>query len=206
MEDRELREYALEAQRHPPRSLQQQKSLTKLVEGILRSGRIAYPRRGQFPEFYDEIHNEAIQKTTFYLCQNIDKYDPKRAPVIRWFNYLLERRFFPEAIPEIVGTSKIVASDNAALDRFPADDNSPPLLSEQLREYLQEDPEGLLKKLKHKVYDGVNFFDLVSRRMAGQKWKDISADLGGIPTSTLSDFYQRSLKKIAPQIQHYLES
>ena len=204
-QDIELREYALEAKGHPSGSLERQKALTKLMEGMLRSRRIAYPYRYRFPEYYEEIHSEAVQNTALYLCQNIDKYNPERGPVIRWFNYLLETRFFPEAIREIVGTGDLIVSDNIDLDRLPTDNNMSLLLSEQIRKYLEEDPEGLLKNLRHKVYDGVNFLDLVSRRMAGEKWKDISADLG-IKTSTLSDFYQRSLKEIAPQIKLYLES
>lgn len=204
-QDRELREYALEAQRHPPRSKPRRVALTKLVEGILRSRRISRPYKYQFPESYEEIRNEAIHQTAIHICEKIDKYNPERGPVIRWFNYLLGKQFFPEAIEEIVGTSNIFVIDEAAIEYFARKENKQPLLSEQVQQYLEEDPEGLLKNLTHKVYPQVNFWDLVCRRIAGEKWKEISADLG-IKTSTLSDFYQRCLKEIAPQIKCYLES
>jgi hypothetical protein len=202
-EDEELRERALEAQRHPPRSRQRRTALTKLMEGIWRSDRIARPYKYQFPEFYEDILTEALQRTAFYLCNNIEKYDPERGPVMRWFNYFLETRFFREAIPEIVGTPNVFVSDS--MDGFSSQENISPLLSEELIKYIQEDPEGLLKNLKHKVYKQVNFADLISRRIAGEKWKDIAADLG-VKASTLSDFYQRCLKEVAPQIKLYLES
>ena len=203
--DKELRERALEAQRHPPRSLHRRAALTKLVEGILRSNRIARPYRYQYPEFYEDIHAEAIQKTALYICDKIDSYDLERGPVMRWFNYFLETRFFREAAREIVGTPNVVVSDPVAIDRLSSKENISPLLSEELIKYIQEDPEELLKNLKHKVYKQVNFADLICRRMAGQKWKNISLDLG-VKTSTLSDFYQRCLKEIAPQIQRYFEN
>ena len=203
--DEELREYALEAQRHPPKSRHRQIALNKVMEGILRSRRISYPRKGQFEDFYDEIRSEAIQKTAFYFCDKIDKYDPEKSPVIRWFNYLLERRFFPEAIREIIGNSNLFLKYPAPVDSLPSKENNPPLPSEELLKYVEEDPEGVLKNRTHKVYKQLNFGDLLRRRMAGQKWKKISQDLG-IPASTLSDFYQRNLKEIAPQIERYLKN
>ncbi len=202
-EDEEQREWALEAQRHPPRSLKRRAALTKLMEGIWRSGRIARPYRAQFPEFYEDIRNEAIQKTAFHICDNIEKYDPERGPVMRWFNYFLETRFFREAIPEIVGTPKVFVTDS--MDGFNSQENISPLPSEELIKYIQEDPEGLLKNLKIKAYPQVTFLELISRRIAGQKWREIAEDLD-IKTSTISDFYQRCLKEIAPQIKRYLEN
>lgn len=202
--DEELREYALEAQRHPPKSRRRQIALNKMMQGILRSRRISHPRKGQFENFYDEIRTEAIQKTALYFCDKIDKYDPDKSPVIRWFNYLLEKRFFPEAIREILGNSNVFPKVTAVLDRLPSKENNPPLPSEELRKYVYEDPEDVLKNRTHKVYKQVNFWDLLRRRMAGEKWKEISADIG-VPASTLSDFYQRNLKEIAPQIGRYLK-
>jgi len=200
--DKELRERALEAQGHPPRSLRRRAALTKLMEGIWRSGRITRPYKHQYPEFYEEIHAEAIQKTALHICDKIDSYDPDRGPVMRWFNYFLETRFFREAIPEVVGTPNVFFSDS--MDYLSNQENTP-LPSEELLKYIQEDPEGLLKNLKHKVYKQVNFADLIRRRMAGQKWKNISLDLG-VKTSTLSDFYQRCLTEISPKIKRYFEN
>lgn len=204
-EDEELREWALEAQRHPPRSLKRRAALTKLMEGIWRSNRVARPYRYQFPGFYEEIHAEAVQKTALHICDNIEKYDPERGPVMRWFNYFLETRFFREAIPEVVGTPNVVVSDPVAIDRLNSKDNIPPLLSEDLIKYIEQDPEGILKNLKIKAYPQVTFLELISRRIAGQKWREIAEDLD-VKTSTLSDFYQRCLKEIAPKIKLYLEN
>ena len=118
---------------------------------------------------------------------------------------MLEKRFFPEAIREIVGNYNLFQKYPPAVDSLPSKENNPPLLSEELRKYVEEDPESVLKYRRHKAYKQVDFWDLLRRRMAGEKWKNISENLG-IPASTLSDFYQRNLKEIAPQIERYLKN
>ena len=77
------------------------------MEGIFHSGRLCYPRRGQFRHIYDEIRNEAIQNLFFFICNNIDRYQPERAPVMRWANYLLACRFFEEAIGIVLGDPRL---------------------------------------------------------------------------------------------------
>lgn len=201
LQDEELKMIAIEAQRHPPKSKERRKALTKLVAKILKSGRLCHPYQGQFGDRYEEIYEEAVQKLMVYICENIHRYNPEISPVMRWVNFYLSTRFFNQAIPEIIGSPDVRIE--------PIDDNNieqpekPPLVSEILWEYLETDPEQLCQNLRHAKHPQVNFQVLAMRRIRGDKWKTISADLG-VPVSTLSDFYQDSIKELSAKIKLYL--
>lgn len=50
-----FKQLVIVAQKHLPRSVERQLALTKLVEGILCSGKLRYPYKGQYCEnVYDE--------------------------------------------------------------------------------------------------------------------------------------------------------
>lgn len=204
LQDEELMMLAIEAQRHPPKSKERRMALTKLVEKILKSGRLCRPRSGEFPEIYEDIYEEAIQKLMIYICEKIDQYKPEKGPVMRWVNFYMEKRFFNDAIREILGQS------NVKVESIPDENNLEqpekiPLLSELILEYIENDPEQLCQNLRHKVYPNLNFQSLAIRILAREKWREISADLG-IPISTLSSFYQRSLRQISQKIKLYLNN
>ncbi|WP_449420342.1 hypothetical protein [Phormidium nigroviride] len=202
LQDEELMMLAIEAQRHPPKSKERRIALTKLVEKILKSGRLCRPCQGQFGDRYEEIYQEAIQKLMIYICEKIDQYKPEKSPVMRWVNFYMEKRFFNDAIREILGKS------NVKLESIPDENNLEqpekiPLLSELILDYIENDPEQLCQNLRHKMYPHLNFQSLAIRILAREKWREISADLG-IPISTLSSFYQRSIRELSPHIKLYL--
>jgi hypothetical protein len=204
LQDEELKILAIEAQQHPAKSKERQIALTKLVKKISKSSRICYPRKGEFGEHYDQIYAEAIQKLMVYICEKIDTYKPEKGPVIRWVNFFLGKRFFNEAIPEIIGSSKI-RTQPILDDSNLKEPEQIPLLSEMILDYIEKDPEQLCQNLRHSKYPQVNFQTLAIQRILGKKWKTIAAELG-VPISTLSEFYQKSLKEIAPQIRLYLNN
>ncbi|MDB9513393.1 hypothetical protein PN499_19550 [Kamptonema animale CS-326] len=204
LQDEGLMMLAIEAQRHPPKSKERRMALTKLVEKILKSGRLCRPCQGQFGDRYEEIYQEAIQKLMIYICEKIDQYKPEKSPVMRWVNFYMEKRFFNDAIREILGKS------NVKVGSIPDENNLEqpekiPLLSELILDYIENDPEQLCQNLRHKMYPHVNFQSLAMRILAGEKWREISADLG-IPLSTLSSFYQRSLRELSQKIKLYLNN
>ena len=94
LQDEELMMLAIEAQRHPSKSKERRMALTKLVNKIQESGRLCRPYRNLPPERYEDIYQEAIQKLMIYICENINKYNPEKSPVMRWVNFYLEKRFF----------------------------------------------------------------------------------------------------------------
>ena len=204
LQDEELKMLAIEAQRHPAKSKERRLALTKLVNIINKSGRLCYPHKGKFGEHYDDIYREATQKLMVYICENIDRYNPEISPVMRWVNFYLSTRFFNQTIPEIIGSSSVTIEpilDDSNL----AQPQESPLVSEMLWDYLEKDPEQLCQNLRHSKYPQVNFRTLAMGRIVGKKWKTIAVELGA-PISTLSDFYQASLRELAPQIRLYFNN
>lgn len=199
--DSQLKQLATRAQQHPPLTVKRQLALTSLVQAILKSGRLCRPQRSQFLHRYEEIYEEARQELLFYICQNIDKYDPERGEVMAWCNVLLERRFFKEAIPKVLdkqGIQKMTLSD---LDNFASPEEAP-VLTELLKECIEQDTENLFKNEHIENHPAANFQALARRRILGKSWKEIAAEFD-IKVPTVSSFYYRCLKKFSEKLKEY---
>ncbi|WP_414543899.1 sigma-70 family RNA polymerase sigma factor [Nostoc sp. CCY0012] len=203
--DAKLKELAIAAQQYTYFSKEKQIELTRLINAIWQSGKLARPYKGQFHLIYEDIYDEAVQNLFFYLCQdkNIHKYDPERGEVIAWVNMLLTKRFFPEAIPKIIGKENEINLDNSQWENIPS--SEPISLFEQIREYIESDPEIIFRKEHIRGHPEANFQAIAQRRCSGIAWKDISAEWG-IGLTSLHVFYQRSLKKFADKFQEYLDN
>ncbi len=201
--DAQLKELALLAQRHPHATKGRRIALTQLVNAIWQSGQLIRPYSSQFQLLYEELYDEAVQNLFFYLCQNdnINKYDPERGEVITWVNMLLKKRFFPEAIPKIVGRGNEINLENSHLENLAS--LEPISLFEQVRQCIEDDPDRIFIKEYIKDRPEANFLAIARRRYSGVSWKDISAEWG-IGITTLHKFYQRCVKKFAPKIREYL--
>lgn len=199
--DEQLEQLALIAQQHPQGTPKRQLVLGQLVGAILKSGKLCHPYRGQFLHRYEEIYQEARQDLLFYVCHNIDKYNPERGGVMAWCNVLLERRFFREAIPKVLdkqGIQKMTLSD---LDNLALPEKSPSL-TEVITEYIALDPENLFKSSHIENHPKANFQTLSQQRLEGKSWKEISDKLG-IKIPTISSFYYRCLNRFAPKLKEY---
>ena len=76
-------------------------------------------------------------------------------------------------------------------------------LSEQILEYLETDPHQLLQK-HIRAHPEATFQFIVLKRLEGISWQELSNTLNiGIPA--LSNFFQRNLQKIAPEIRKYIQ-
>ncbi len=199
--DEQLKQLAISAQQHPPLAQGRQLALRKLLNGIVRSGRLCHPQWGQFSGSYEDIYDEAVQELLLYICQNIEKYDPERGSVMAWVNVLLERRFFKEAIPKILGKPNLQKMTLSDLDNL-----APPEETESLTEILKEcielDPDNLFKKEYLQNYPAANFQALLQRRILGKSWKEISAEFD-INIKTLSSFYYRCVNKFSSRLREY---
>lgn len=201
--DAQLKELALLAQRHPHATKGRRIALTQLINTIWQSGKLYRPHSDQFQLLYEDIYEEAVQNLLFYLCQddNIHKYDPERGEVITWVNALLTKRFFPEAIPKIIGRK-----DETNLEKYHLENISsvePLSIFEQIRQCIEDDPYEIFIKEHIKGHPEANFQAIATRRYSGVPWKHISAEWG-IGITTLHNFYQRAVKKFAPKFREYL--
>ncbi|WP_424094519.1 hypothetical protein [Moorena producens] len=76
-------------------------------------------------------------------------------------------------------------------------------LSEKVRQYIDEDPDRLFQK-HIRNHPEATFQTIALAYIDGTKWKEISK-LFGISVPTLSHFYQRCLKEVAPKIKKYIQ-
>ncbi|HEY9665547.1 MAG TPA: sigma-70 family RNA polymerase sigma factor [Coleofasciculaceae cyanobacterium] len=199
--DEQLKQLAIWAQQHPPLTHGRQLALRKLVNGIVQSGRLCRPQRGQFSGSYEDIYDEAVQELLLYICQNIEKYDPERGSVMAWVNVLLERRFFKEAIPKILGKPNLQKMTLSDLDNL-AQAEETESLTEILKECVESDPDNLFKKEYLQNYPAANFQALLQRRILGKSWKEISAEFD-INIKTISSFFYRCVNKFSSKLKEY---
>ncbi len=199
----QLLQLATTVQQYPPLTQARKLALTKLINTIVCSGKLCHPQSGQFPaSLYEEIYNEALQELLLYICQNIHKYDATRASVITWVNFLLERRFFPEAIPKILNRQGITQLPDQDILASPEETLS---LTEIVREFIVSDPDNVFKKKHIENCPQANFQTLALRRLSGKSWKEISAEFE-IKLQTVSGFYYRCVTEFAPRLKKYCGS
>lgn len=198
--DEQLLVLASVAQQHPPLAQARKVALTKLINAIVCSGKLCHPQRGKFPvNLYEDIYNDALQELLLYICQNIHRYDAERASVLTWVNFLLERRFFPQAISRILSkqdVTVITIQDNLAAPEEPLD------LIDVVKEYIESDPEGIFQQKHIKKYPQANFQALVQRRLSGKSWEEIAAEFE-ISIKTVSSFYYRCINAFASRLKEY---
>ncbi|MBW4510466.1 MAG: sigma-70 family RNA polymerase sigma factor [Scytonematopsis contorta HA4267-MV1] len=199
--DSQLKQLALAAQKNPPQATARQLALNQLVNKIVSSRRLCRPQQGLFTGVYQEIYAEAVQELMLYICQNIDKYDAERGTVMAWVNVLLERRFFKEAIPRIIGKPGIVKMTLSDLENFVVPESNPDL-TEVLREYIELDPENIFRKTYIDNNPQANFQVIGLQRILGKSWKDIAGEFG-LNIKTVSSFYYRCLNKFSDKFKDY---
>ncbi|HEY9656559.1 MAG TPA: hypothetical protein V6C50_13835 [Crinalium sp.] len=201
LSDEQLTQLAIAAQQFSPSTLERQSALRQLVNGVMQSGRLGHPCQGQFRGQYDEIYDEAVQDLLLYVCQHINQYNPERASVMGWLNMLLERRFFREAVPKVLGKPGITRVSVDTIDSLPVPQD-PLGLTDLLKDSIEADPGNLFKREHLEGLPNVNFQSLVLRRLAGKSWKDIAAEFE-IKQGTASSFYSRCAKKFANTLRQY---
>jgi hypothetical protein len=181
---------------------------------ILQSDRLTHPQRGSWPpSLYEDLYNEALQKTLIEICQRIDKYNPEH-PVMAWVNYLLKKRFSDvvkkyrnQGITSVPPSSKL----NARVVSLGELENS--LISEEQRmtdsqllvRFIEDDPENILKNEYIRGYPQASFQYIALARFVEEKtWQEISRELDDISIQTLCGFFNRQLRKLTPYFQKYL--
>jgi hypothetical protein len=88
------------------------------------------------------------------------------------------------------------------LENIPQPEAEQPL-SEKLREYLSTDPNNLLQQ-HIRAHPDATFQVIALQRLEGTSWKQLSETFN-IKIPALSNFFQRHLQKIAPEIRKYIQ-
>lgn len=205
----QLQSLITETCRHLPGSVERQRGLTKLYRLIVKSGKLWR----EDTLYYEEVW----QQTWLYFCVNLceattakDKYDPDRSSITTWLNVYLKMRLKDRAIKEqkqkqqMVSASQGLDDDDTLtfLDTFEAPPDVPPIL-QATREWAETDPEGELQRVHIPGREDITCQLLILRRLPPETtWRELSAELG-LPSSSLSSFYQR---KCMPKLRKFGES
>ena len=210
----QMDQLAVLAQSYPSKSRDRQRVLTRLISSIQRSGKLIRPRQELFQGLYEEIYAESVQRLFVYICERIDTYNPGKERVLQWANFILNRQFFIEASRDVLSTAynvlepqRMMSLSLEDLDRIDPVELNPeivPSLSEQVLQYLEEDPQGQFQQTHLTQYPEVNFQYVAIRRLSGFSWQELSTELG-VPASTLSSFYSRCLVKFSSKFKEQLE-
>lgn len=207
--DEQLQQLAIEAKQHPPLSPQRQLVLNRLVNKILQSDSLSHPQRESWsPNLYEDLYNEALQKTLFDICRRIDSYNPEH-PVMAWVNYLLGKRF-QDAVKEwysnngknvVISIDKLdslVSNNLVSVEQMPSE-------SQMLRQFLEDDPENILKNEHIRGHPEASFqYIAIARFVDDKTWEAISAELDNMSIQTLCNFFNKQLRKLMPYFQQYL--
>lgn len=201
--DEQLKNLAILAQSYPQLSQERRWALTQLLETTLHSGQVKCLSKDPF---YKDIYENALQNLWLYVCQNIDKYNPERSSFINWIVMMLHRHFLKKAISDVTGNhfNKSLAplDIDTLADTLFLQEQKPSLL-EEIKEYVELDPEKTFRYHYIRNYPKANFQNLVKMRLSGESWQNISRDLG-VKVSTLNRFYYRSIEKFNFKFKEYL--
>ncbi len=216
--DRRLQKLVIEVQQLSTDSPQRRKALAILLNEIYQARNLWRDKSLYWyleNSLYEDLRQDALQQVLLEFFKRIDNHNPQK-PVMAWINQTLKYRFqdiFHEhsskgTTPKFQNMVSILSLDQ--LDTFIAErliSGEDQISDEELlREYLSDDPENLFKEKHIKGHPQANFQYIAIALLDGKKWKDISNDLGEIPISTLSSFYERSLKVFIPVLQNKLKS
>ena len=211
--DDTLQQLAVQAQESPPMSPQRQRCIQRLLMAIHRSGKLGHPGAGKYPkDSYDELYNEALQRTQIKVHKNIERYNPEH-PVMAWVNGMLkyafidvERERYRHGMKNIPGHLK-----NEKLIRSLEDLKNPPenplddaATANEIRELLEQDPDQKFQNIRMQKRPEITFqLVALARFVEGLTWSQLGDRLN-ISLHSLHSFFNRSLKDLRPYFLIYL--
>ncbi|NEO79661.1 hypothetical protein [Moorena sp. SIO4G3] len=86
LDEGRLQQLALEAQRHQPHTPERFYALTELLNALKLSGKLCH--RGKFSR---EVYDDAVNRTFYYVYQNLNHYNREKGKFLAWVNYRLDK-------------------------------------------------------------------------------------------------------------------
>jgi hypothetical protein len=205
-----LHQLVTEACSHPVGSAARQKNLTKIIRLITN----------KLWKEHIPYYQDALQQTWVYFCQNIcegntgEPYNPSRGSVITWLNFYLKRRLQDFYLEQQKRQTRLVSLSTESsslgdtdrktdpIENLAAEPDVPPLL-EQVKQWVEADPDGELRRTHIANHPEVTCQVLILRRLPPEaSWKTLAAEYN-LSISTLSSFYQR---QCLPRLRKFGES
>lgn len=198
LDDEQLKQMGLAAQKYPVNSELRTYALTELIGGIKLSGRLCRPHSSKFSSsLYFTLYEEAIAETFAYICLNIDLYDPQRGngKFMNWVNFKLDKLI----LKSYANVQKYARHEIALFDDLEqtSQSHSHLDLTEILKEYIALDPDRIFTTVHIRNRPDANFSTIALAKFDRRSWEEISAAMG-IPIPTLSSFYNRWCRRFTP--------
>lgn len=193
--DNQLRQLIAEACTHPPESLERQQKLSELYRLVMKSRRLWRE--------YTPYYNDALQEMWEYCCQNLQEYDPTLAGVITWLDNYLKKRLrnlrdahYRQQKREIHQRQTQEGETTDPMETIPSRSDIQPILEmwEEVLNWVQTDPDKVLRSTYFREYCHVNCQALILRRFPGETpWSTIAAEfrLSESETKDLPKVYHR---------------
>lgn len=217
--DRQLKQLAIEAQQHLPKSLKRRLALNQLCAELLKPGCLT---GSTVPSEFDrnEIYNEALSLTLMEICKNINNYNPEKE-VRQWCNFILKKRqkdvinkSRKQGITSIPRLSDRAKSnrENVMFSGFNDLDNLENMLSSdetrstsmELRQLIEEDPNGMFSREHIRDRPDANLkFLAIAHIWEDRIWSNIAEDLK-LPVPTIYGFFQKKFPPFYPYFRDYL--
>lgn len=210
--DSQLKQLAALVKQYPANSRGRNQMATRLLMMIEQSGKLFCPRKKSYPP---EVYDEALQEVRLYIFRSLDSYDPDKAQMMTWVNRKLDYAFKDSIRRHLarqdnqVSLSQTLYGDETDTNKTVEDNlavsDTQPLLSEQIRQIIEDDPEDIFKKKHLRGRPEINFQTISLRMFAGYSRRDI-AEEWGIQEQSLYSFYARSCKSFREKFEQYLKA
>lgn len=201
--DERLKQIAATAQHSSEGSRERLKSISRLLMEVERSGALYCGGKNNYPI---EVYHEALQELRLYIFRRIDAYDPSRAKMLTWLNRKLDFAF-KDAIARHLKRQQQPLPEALSADGWHHQalrgDPSGPLLSVQVRQIIEEDPDDVFKHRHVRGRPEVNFRAIALKTCSGYSRREIAAEWG-LQEQTLYSFFTRSCKTLKPLFDKYL--
>ena len=203
-----LRQLVTDACSHRAGSAARQKNLTRIIRLVTN----------KLWKESTPYYQDALQQTWVYFCQNIcegntgEPYNPSRGSVVTWLNFYLKRRlqdFYiddqkqkAKNVSTYVGKFELGETEHDTIENLAANPDVP-LLLEDVRRWVETDPDGELSTIHITNHPKVTAQVLILRRLPPEEsWKTLAAEFN-LSISTLSSFYQR---QCLPRLRNFGQS
>jgi hypothetical protein len=212
--DRRLKQLAIEAQQHLPKSLKRRLALNQLCAELLKPGCLT---GSTVPSEFDhnEIYNESLSVTLSEISQKIDNYNPEME-VRQWCNFILKKRqsdviakYRSQGITAIPRKSR----DRVTFSGFNDLNDLENLLSSdetrsasmELRQLIEEDPDHMFSREHIRDQPDANLkFLAIAHIWDDRIWSDIADELK-LSVPTVHGFFQKKFPRFYPYFRDYLK-
>jgi hypothetical protein len=149
-------------------------------------------KSGKLWREYTPYYNDALQEMWEFCCKNPEQYDPTLKSVITWLDDYLKKRLrnlrdarYRQQRREITALATESGETTDPIANLPARTDIQPVLEiwEKTLEWVQADPDNVLRCTCFRKYSNVNCQALILRRFPSETpWSTIAAEFNLTPS------------------------